>query len=330
MMCMLSTCCLSMMITTGKMVQVIYVLEVATAAMCCIMLNLGMAFRRLAWSHDSQAIIVPCLDASSFTRQYHVYSRSGEHILQFSEAGVSKGLPHMASTMYHRLVTTHTHGIKIWDLAGGQVLGDETLHTGCTGYNSGCEGLLASNMSGSRVAWGNPSTYELHVFDAASLRCLSIIHTAYSLRPIQGILHLRATVDGWLIVTSNSLEAGSYTSFTYSLNALTTVPSYQQQVLWRQDVHRDCYPGVSPCGRYVCVHKSESQHIILTVYDARSGQELLTQAVGELVGVQDADMRQNTIDVWWSDCATRLLASSMQSSKHQERSGTRSVAVLQL
>ena len=77
------------------------------------------------------------------------------------------------------------------------------------------------------------------------------------------------------------------------------------------------------------MYKKGSQHIALTVYDAHIGQEMLTQAVGELVGVQDADMQQESTDVWWSDCATRLLASSMQWGKAQG-SSVHSVAVLQL
>ena len=194
--CTLSTCCLAHCSPLSGHLQVIHVLEVATSAMCCIMpKNFDVAVRGLAWSHDSQAIIVPCHHDSSYTRHYRIHSRSGQQVLEFSEAGASKMLPHMASTIHHRLVTTHTYGLRVWDLSSGQVLEDKILQTS---MSTRSEGRVASNRSGSQVAWCAPITYALHVFYAASLSCLSIIDPAQNLSPmaIKSIWQLQATVTG--------------------------------------------------------------------------------------------------------------------------------------
>ena len=267
-----------------------------------------------SFTPDSQSYLLGWSDAEDMgDYTYDFYHRSGQLISSFGDdPGCSE--PCWALMANNKLALAHTARFKIYDLTSGQLVATVGPDTNAREMYGHGGGQIAMSPSNDKLAFipavNNGSLLAVHVYDAGTLQQIACLHAepGAALMDPEAYSSLSSELfwgaHSWLLACRPSPNHQPPRGHVQIIVPREASNTYQQAVL------HGCEPqqalALSPCASFLLLF--DQQSAALEVRDVRSGNLVLSQAVGL---PRDACAKHNAkydFVLLWSSCGSRLIA----------------------
>ena len=291
-----------------------YLLDAATHSLTLITTTYAvLTLLELAFSPNSQLIMVSWENYETPGFDFDVHDRSGQRIAHFEDTGlVWVSRPgSLACAMGDKVATAHQNDFAVWDMRSGRQLGTRGPGAGDESHKAGVSAAqVVANSTGSRLAFCGEDSLDVHLYDAVSLEALGKYRLAdedmvFDMLGDRHQLESMQWVGGGFLQLSRPFDLESEGNVGYVGVYFSRRQPCSSSLMG--NLRAGPAPGLetalSPGGAFV--FEFQPVHARVAVYDTRSGRTVLLQDVH--IPRQDKAKSFTSADLRWCDSGHRLV-----------------------